>query len=117
MGDFDLKMRTKRFALAILAMAKHMPRSSTGQIVGRQLIRSATSVGANYRAACRARSQAEFFSKIGIVIEEADEAAYWLELLIEIRSVPEEIIQPRLNEADELIAIMTQSRKTAQSRS
>jgi four helix bundle protein len=89
-----------------------MPRSLAGQIIGRQLLRSATSVGANYRAACRAQSRAEFAAKLSIVVEEADESLYWLEILSESGLVKPERLRELIKEADELVAIATGSRKT-----
>jgi four helix bundle protein len=89
-----------------------MPRSLAGQIIGRQLLRSATSVGANYRAACRAQSRAEFAAKLSIVVEEADESLYWLEILSESGLVKPERLRELIKEADELVAIATSSRKT-----
>lgn len=82
-------------------------------MIGNQLLRSATSVGAHYRAACRGRSKAEFVAKVGIVIEEADEALYWMELIVEAGLLPEDRLDDLMREADELIAIMTASVKTA----
>jgi four helix bundle protein len=89
-----------------------MPRSLAGQIIGRQLLRSATSVGANYRAACRAQSRAEFAAKLSIVVEEADGSLYWLEILSESGLVKPERLRELVKEADELVAIATSSRKT-----
>jgi four helix bundle protein len=89
-----------------------MPRSLAGQIIGRQLLRSATSVGANYRAACRAQSRAEFAAKLSIVVEEADESLYWLEILSESGLVKPERLRELIKEADELVAIATSSGKT-----
>ncbi len=77
----ELKTRTKAFAVRVIRLVDALPRSLAAQVVGRQLLRSATSVGANYRAACRAQSRAEFAAKLSIVVEEADETLYWLELL------------------------------------
>ena len=90
-----------------------MPRSLAGQIISRQLLRSATSVGANYRAACKAQSRAEFAAKLSIVVEEADETLYWLELLKESGLIQPERLRELIKEADELVAIATSSRKTA----
>jgi four helix bundle protein len=89
-----------------------MPRSLAGQIIGRQLLRSATFVGANYRAACRAQSRAEFAAKLSVVVEEADESLYWLEILSESGLVKPERLRELIKEADELVAIATSSRKT-----
>src|SRR5213594_3657109 len=81
MSDVDLKRRTKRFALDVIKFVEALPKDETCRIIGRQLLRAGTSVGANYRAACRAKSNADFLSKMGVVEEEADECAYWLALL------------------------------------
>ncbi|MGZ3300661.1 MAG: four helix bundle protein [Isosphaeraceae bacterium] len=90
-----------------------LPRTSTGNVIGRQLLRCGTSVGANYRAACRARSSAEFCSKMGIVEEEADESIYWMELLVDANLVAPELMANLINEANELVAIVVASIKTA----
>ena len=84
MNEDDLKKRTKQFALRILKLVAALPRTIAGRTIGGQLARSGTSVAANYRAACRARSKAEFISRLGVVEEEADESALWLELIIEV---------------------------------
>ena len=114
MGVSDLKRRTKRFALDVMDLCDQLPGTGKGRVITQQLIRSATSVGANYRAACRARSQAEFIAKLGVVIEEADESAYWIELTIESGLLEREVAEVLWREADELVAIMTASRKTAE---
>jgi four helix bundle protein len=88
MGEHEFKARTKKLALDIIELVQALPNSRTADVLGRQLLRSATSVGANYRAACRGRSTADVISKLSIVEEEADESAYWLELLIEAKIVP-----------------------------
>jgi four helix bundle protein len=111
----ELKRRTKIFGLKIIRLVEDLPSSNTTRVIGNQLIRSGTSVGANYRAACRARSKAEFIAKMGIVIEEADESMYWMEMLIESGLVPEDVLSELLPEADELEAIVTASVKTARS--
>jgi len=108
----DLKARTKRFALRVIKLLDAVPRTIQGRAIANQIIRSATSVAANYRAACRARSRAEFFAKIGVV-EEADETSFWLELIIDSGLLTEERIRPLLGEAGELVAIMAASRKSA----
>ena len=109
----DLKARTKAFALRIFKLVDALPQTLQGRTVAKQIIRSATSVAANYRAACRARSRAEFIAKIGVVEEEADETLFWLELIVAADLLGAERIQPRLQEADELVAIMAASRKSA----
>jgi four helix bundle protein len=105
-----LKSRTKKFAIEIIFLYRRLPKTEEARIIGRQLLRSATSVASNYRAVCRARSDNEFFSKISIVVEEADETIFWLELLLEskIYETEKEIIQ----EANEILAVMSTSRKT-----
>jgi len=112
MTPAELKARTKAFALRIVALVDRMPRSLAGQIIGRQLLRSATSVGAKYGAACRAQSRAEFAAKLSIVVEETDESLYWLEILSESGLVKPERLRELIKEADELVAIATSSRKT-----
>jgi len=109
----DLKARTKQFALRVMKMVDALPRTIQGRTIAKQIIRSATSVAANYRAACRARSRAEFIAKIGVVEEEADESCFWLELIIDSGLLTEERIHPLLSEAGELVAIMAASRKSA----
>lgn len=109
----DLKKRTKLFALRVLKLAAALPNSIEGRAIRGQLVRAGTSVGANYRASCRSRSRAEFIAKIGVVIEEADESAYWLELIIDGGLMSAVRVTPLLDEAGELTKIMTQSRVTA----
>jgi len=109
----DLKARTKQFALRVMKMVDALPRTIQGRAIAKQIIRSATSVAANYRAACRARSRAEFIAKIGIVEEEAVESYFWLELIIDSGLLTEDRIRPLLSEAGELVAIMAASRKSA----
>lgn len=113
MNETDMKQRTKRFALDVIHLAGELPKTPEGRIVGNQLIRCSTSVGANYRAACRAKSKPDFISKLGIVEEEADESCYWLELIIEGKLLPEVDALPKLGEANEITAIIVASRKTA----
>jgi len=110
----DLKVRTKVFALRVIRAYRRLPSSDEARVIGRQLLRSATSVGANYRAACRARSRAEFIAKLGIVLEEADEA-YWLELLLETGILDHKRLDPLLREANELTSIFVSSLRTAKS--
>ena len=112
MTSDELKRRTKQFALRVMKLVDALPRTTTGRAIGGQLVRSGTSVGANYRAACRGRSKAEFTAKVGTVAEEADESCFWLELIIEGQLVPEHLVQPLLEEANELTAIFTASAKT-----
>lgn len=108
-----LKDRTKQFALQVIRLCRALPRSQESLIITRQLLRSATSVGANYRAVCRARSTADFVSKLGIVLEEADETLFWIELLVESGTTyPEKIASVR-REANELVSIFVASLRTA----
>jgi four helix bundle protein len=109
----ELKGRTKAFAVRVIKMVDALPRGLSGQVIGRQLLRSATSVGANYRAACRAQSRAEFAAKLSIVVEEADESLYWLELVEETGLIRSQLLTSIIKEAHELVAIMLASRKTA----
>lgn len=109
----DLRLRTKQFAIAIIRLCRHLPRTTEGFVIGKQLIRSGTSVAANYRATQRARSKAEFIAKIGIVVEEADETQFWLELLEEAHTVEPTRLASLKREIDELVAIFTASHKTA----
>jgi len=112
----ELKDRSKKFALAILELVKKLPNNRTGWIITDQLSRSATSVAANYRASCRARSKADFISKITIVEEEGDESCFWLEIIIEARLIPENDVKSLLAEAKELTAIFTASGRTTKTR-
>src|SRR5262249_51781906 len=109
----DLKARTKQFALCVMKLLDALPRTFEGRTIANQIIGSATSVAANYWAACRARSCAEFVAKIGVVEEEADESSFWLELIVDSDLLSEARIRPLLTEAGELVAIMAASRKSA----
>jgi len=109
----ELQQRTKSFALRVLKLIEHLPNTVGGKILANQLARSGTSVGANYRAACRARSRAEFASKLGTVAEEADESLYWLELIRDGNFIGQKRIAFLLSEADELTAIFTSGRRSA----
>ncbi|PYS77815.1 MAG: four helix bundle protein [Acidobacteria bacterium] len=113
MDEKELKERTKRFSLRVIKLVGALPKTTEGRATGNQLIRSGTSVGANYRAACRGRSKPDFIAKLGIVEEEADESAFWMELIIESNIMKKELVEPLLQEANELVAIMTASRKSA----
>ena len=106
--------RTKQFVLSIINLVDALPKKTSATAIGRQIIRSGTSIGADYRAACRGRSKAEFISKPGIVAEEADETCFRLELIIENTLLPETKVLPPLKEADELTAICVASIKTSQ---
>ena len=111
-----MKQRTKKFALRVLDLVDSLPRSRSGNVIARQIIRSGTSVAANYRALCRAKSREDFINKTKVVEEEADETSLWLELIVEGRLLSARRVQPLLSEADELTAIFVASRKTAMSR-
>lgn len=103
----QLKRRTKLFALRVLKVFQALPKADEARVIGKQLLRSGTSVGANYRAVCRARTRKEFIAKIGVVIEEADETVFWFELLIEGGIVPLRRLDPLVREANELLAIFS----------
>jgi four helix bundle protein len=109
----ELKKRTKDIALRIINAAESLPKGKTGEVIGRQLLRSGTSVGANYRSACRARSSADFISKMAIIEEEADESIYWMELLVEGGLLEEQRLKDVVTEANELLAITVCSINTA----
>jgi four helix bundle protein len=109
----ELRRRTKKFGLDVIRLVESLPSPQTGRVIGNQLLRSALSVGANYRAACRGRSKVDFFSKVGITIEEADESQHWLELLAESGIITSDILKSLIQESNELIAILTASAKTA----
>jgi len=109
----DLKKRTKEFAVRIVKFVESLPNDKTLNIVGNQLLRSGTSVGANYRAACRAKSRAHFISKLGDVEEEADESIYWMEILESVGSVQSKELESLKVEASELLAITISSINTA----
>jgi four helix bundle protein len=109
----QLKARTKQFAIRIVRVFKSLPKNDEARIIGKQLLRSGTSVAANYRAVCRSRSKAEFFSKMSVVLEEADETVFWLELLVETNIIPAARLRDLLTEANELLAIFAASLWTA----
>ncbi len=108
-----LKLRTKQFAIRIVFVVRSLPRTREGDVMGKQLLRCATAVAANYRAVCRSRSHAEFISKMSIVVEEADETVFWLELLADTQVVSAEKLSLLLKEANELLAICAASLRTA----
>jgi len=116
MTSDELKRRTKQFALRVIRLVESLPKGRTASVIGGQLLRAGTSVGANYRAACRAKSAADFISKMGTVEEEADESLYWMELLIEAKIVEPDKLESLMNEADELLAITVSSINTARKR-
>jgi four helix bundle protein len=109
----ELKVRTKKFALRVLNLAGKLPRGVKGRVLADQIARAGTSVAANYRAACKARSKAEFIAKIGIAEEEADEVQFWLEMISESELVPQDRLGDLQQEARELTAILAASRKSA----
>jgi len=109
----ELKKRCKQFAIRIVKLFRSLPRTEEARIMGKQVLRSGTSVAANYRAVCRARSKAEFTAKIGVVVEEADETTFWLELLVDTGIVREARMRSLMNEANELLAIFAASQRTA----
>jgi len=116
MNADEMKKRTKEFALRTIRLVESLPKGKATDVIGKQLLRSGTSVGANYRAACRAKSQADFISKMGTVEEEIDESVYWMELLAEAGSVVSGKLESLIKEADELQAISVSSIKTARKR-
>ena len=113
MNESELKKRTKQFGLRVIKLVESLPSGQTARTIGNQLLRSGLSVGANYRAACRGRSKADFIAKAGISLEETDESLYWMEMLQEANIVPVEKMKDLMKEADELVAIFTASIKTA----
>jgi four helix bundle protein len=116
MTEKQLLQRTKNFALRIIKLVNALPNNPAGRAIGGQLVRSGTSVPANYRAACRGRSKAEFIAKLGIVEEEADESCLWMELIIESGLMEEYLVVDLLREGSELTAIMASSKITARNR-
>jgi len=116
MDEQDFKRRTKRLALRVIELVEELPKSRTADVLGRQLLRSGTSVGANYRAACRGKSTADVLAKLAIVEEEADETVYWLELVVEAEIVPEARVTPLLKESNEIVAMTVASIKTLRAR-
>jgi len=113
MNPDDLKRRTKQFALRVLKLVSALPNTVAGRAIGSQLVRAGTAVPANYRAACRGRSKAEFIAKLGTVEEEADESAFWMELIIEGELLKRNAVESLLTEANELTKIMASSRISA----
>jgi len=108
----QMKQRTKRFAFRVMRLAESLPRGRTGDTVGKQLLRSGMSVGANYRTACRARLTADFVAKMGLVEEEADEAMFWMELLVESELTKKEMVADLMQECSQTIAIVVSSINT-----
>jgi four helix bundle protein len=113
MNKEELKQRTKKYTLRIIKLVEALPKTTAGRTIANQLIRIGTSVGANYRAALRARSKAEFIAKLGIVVEESDESVFWLEIIIENRLLKKGLVEPLLRETNELTAIFFSTRKSS----
>jgi len=116
MDEKAFKDRTKKLALKIIELVEELPNRRTADVIGRQLLRSATSVGANYRSACRGRSTADVLSKLAIVEEEADESVYWMELLVEAHIIPESRVSELMRETNEIVAMTVASNKTLRKR-
>jgi four helix bundle protein len=116
MNEEQFKARTRQLALEIIRLVESLPRSRTADVIGRQLLRSGTSIGANYRAACRGKSKADVISKLAIVEEEADETIYWLELLIESKIVEPSRVDSLMKEANEIVAMVVASIRTLRGR-
>jgi four helix bundle protein len=112
----ELRERTKAFALRVVRLYRALPLSTDAQVMGKQLLRCGTSVAANYRAACRSRSRAEFIARLGVVVEEADESILWLEMLCDSGVMREKQLKPLLGEARELTALFTAAQHTSRSR-
>ncbi|MDP9266844.1 MAG: four helix bundle protein [Acidobacteriota bacterium] len=108
-----MKLRTKRFAIRVVKLCRALPKNDEGRTFGRQLMRASTSVAANYRAVCRARSHSEFVAKIGVVVEEIDETVFWLEFLVDVEIIRPARMSELLREANELLAILAASQRTA----
>jgi four helix bundle protein len=117
MVEEDLQQRTKSYALRVIRLVESLPSTRTADVLGKQLLRAATAVGANYRAARRAKSPADFIAKLGIVEEEADECLYWMELLVESGLVPAIRLESLRDEGDQILAIIIASIRTGRSRS
>jgi len=116
MDSAAFKARTKKYALRVIKVVQSLPKSSAADVLGRQLLRSGTSVGANYRAACRGKSKADFLNKMKIVEEECDESLYWMELLVEAGLVRASRLNALMAEGDEIIAIVVSAAKTTRGR-
>jgi four helix bundle protein len=112
----ELKDRTKKYALRIIKLAEALPKTKTGDVVSKQVIRCGTSVASNYRAACRAKSDLDFLSKMGIVEEEADESIFWLEIIIDSGLMRKELVLSLLQEGNEILAIVISSKITFKKR-
>lgn len=112
MTEAEFKRRTQALALRVIRLVATLPQNPTGSVIGKQLLRAGTSVGANYRAACRARSSKDMLSKLGIVEEEADESVYWLELLGESKIVRPKLLTDLIREFNEIVAMIVASKRT-----
>lgn len=112
----ELQGRTHQFAIRVVKLYRALPKSAEAQVLGKQLLRCGTSVAANYRAIQRARSNAEFIAKTGIVIEETDESLFWLELMVDVGTIAKARLEPLMNEANELLRIFVASRNTARAK-
>ncbi|AFY89235.1 MULTISPECIES: four helix bundle protein [Chroococcidiopsis] len=112
MNEQEFKDRTKKLALRVIRLVGKLPNNYIAEVIGKQLLRSATSVGANYRAACRGKSTADLIAKLGIVLEEADECLYWMEILIEAELVAAEKLKSLMSETNEIVAMIVASIKT-----
>ena len=112
MNKEELKARTKSFALQIMTLIDHLPKNAKGRVIGDQLLRSATSVAANYRATCRGRSTAEFTAKLGTVLEEADESVFWLELIVQAQLLSAKRVNALIDEGNQLTSIFFTARRT-----
>jgi four helix bundle protein len=116
MNADEFKNRTKAFAIRVIRLVEALPQNQTAKVIGNQLLRCGTSVGANYRAACRAKSPADFVAKMAIVEEECDESIYWMELIVEAGLLDGKRLADLKNEAIEILSMVVASRKTARSR-
>jgi four helix bundle protein len=112
MTQEEMKTRTRQFALRVIRLVQSLPPNLSAEVLGKQLLRSGTSVGANYRAACRAKSTADFINKLSIVEEEADEAVYWMELLVEGKIVKENFLENLMDEGNQILSIIVSSIKS-----
>jgi four helix bundle protein len=117
MNEEDFKRRTKQLALRVIRLVAALPQSRTADVIGKQLIRSATSVGANYRSACRGKSTADVIAKLSLVEEEADESLYWMELIVEVGLLPLEKVSNLMSENTEILAMTVASIKTLRNKS
>jgi len=116
MTQQELKNRTKQLSIRVIRLVESLPKTTASNTIGRQLIRSGTSVGANYRAACRAKSTADFINKLAIVEEEADESIYWIELLVESAQIKPNLVEKLIQEFDEILSIVVAAIKTSKAR-